>query len=66
MLSTGEASFAQEYLEVEEYGLALETIVDDWYMRKVLVLQTIYREIGALSNMMEDLIDERLSAVLIE
>ena len=66
LLSSEEAANAQEYLAVEEYGLALEAVVDSLCMSKVPISQAVYREIVALSQLMEGLVDEQLPALVLE
>jgi hypothetical protein len=66
LLSSAETALAQEYLEVREYDLALETIVDDLTVRKAPISQAAYPEIVSLSHLMEGLIDEQLTALRIQ
>jgi len=66
LLSPEEAANAQEYLDVGEYGLALEAVVDGLCMSKVLISQAAYREIVALSQLMEGLVDDQLPALVLE
>jgi hypothetical protein len=66
VLSTAEAPFAYEYMEAAEYGLALETIVDDLCMRRAPISRAVYREFVVLFDLMDDLVDDRLSAFLQE
>jgi hypothetical protein len=66
LLSPEEAANAQEYLEVGEYGLALEAVVDDLSASKVPISQAAFREMGALSQLMEGLVDDQLPALALE
>jgi hypothetical protein len=66
LLSAPEAANAQEYLEMGEYGLALEVVVDALCMSKATISQEAYREIVALSQLMEGLVDDQFPALVLE
>jgi hypothetical protein len=66
LLSATETACAQEYLEVGEYGLALEAVVDALCMSRATISQAAYREIVVLSQLMEGLVDDQLPALVLE
>jgi hypothetical protein len=65
LMSKPEVSFMREYLDAGEYGLALETIVDNLVMEGTPISRDTYQEIEALAQLMEGVVEDRLSGISI-
>jgi hypothetical protein len=65
LMSQSEVAFVDEYLEANEFGLALEIIVDNLIRESAAIPETAYQEIEALSRLMEGLVDDQLSNITI-
>lgn len=65
LMSQAEVAFVDEYLDANEFGLALETIVDSLIKEGAAIPGTAYQEIEALSRLMEGLVDDQLSSITI-
>ena len=63
VMMPSERTFTQLYFDAGEYGLALETVVDNLLRETVQVTDDTYQEIASLSALMPGVVDDQLEAV---
>jgi hypothetical protein len=63
VMKPSERAFTQLYFDAGEYGLALETVVDNLLRETVQVTNDTYQEIVSLSALMPGVVDDQLEAV---
>ena len=63
VMMPSERAFTQLYFDAGEYGLALETVVDNLLRETAPVRDDTYQEIASLSALMPGVVDEQLEAV---
>ena len=62
-MSQSEVTFVEEYLDANEFGLALETVVDNLIREGAAIPGTADQGIEALSRLMEGLVDDQPSSI---
>ncbi len=62
-MEPSERAFTQLYFDAGEYGLALETVVDNVLREAVPVTDDAYQQIASLSALMPGVVDDQLEAV---
>jgi hypothetical protein len=63
MMAPSERAFTQEYFDAGEYGLALETVVDNLLREEATVTDETYQEIASLSALMPGVVDDQLESI---
>jgi hypothetical protein len=64
IMTPSERSFTQEYFDAGEYGLALETVVDNLLREAAPVTDETFQEIASLAALMPGVVDDQLESLL--